>query len=63
MFIGPYVMELYIFSVCDVNVNFLIDNLASLFQDVGNELIILLGEFISLQKFSIRTFWDHNVSG
>ena len=55
-------MELYI-SVCDVNVNFLINNLASLFQDVRNELIILLGKFISLQKFSIRTFWDHNVSG
>ena len=55
-------MELYI-KCCDVNVNFLIYNLASLFQEDRNELIILLGKFISLQKFSIRTFWDHNVSG
>ena len=55
-------MVLYI-SISDVNVNFLIDNLASLFQDVWNELIILLDKFISLQKFSIRKFWDHNVSG
>ena len=54
-------MELYK-SDCDVNVNFLIDNLASLFQDVYNALIILLGKFISLHKFSIRTFWEHNVS-
>ena len=55
-------MELYI-KCCDVNVNFLIYNLASLFQEDRNELIILLGKFILLQKFSIRTFWDHNVSG
>ena len=57
-------MELYIKCLRrQINVNFLIYNLASLFQDVRNELTILLGKFISLQKFSIRTFWDHNVSG